>query len=142
MKRIQLALLALLFSPLLLATETYQQQKVIYHVNYDEPQRISDTFTNVSNHIEAVGEGRIDIKVMMHGKAIEYLMAAAEDEAKQIQLDALRLSGVQFMVCGNTLNGYNITIDDLYEVEPEDRVQAGLPAIVDLQQQGYIYVRP
>lgn len=142
MKYIRYALTALLFSPLLFAAEQYQAQKVIYHVNYAEPGRLSETFTNISNHIEAVGEDRIDIKVMMHGKAIEFLRDAVEDEARQIQLDSLRLSGVQLLVCGNTLNGYNITTDDLYEVEPEDMVQAGLPAIVDLQQKGYIYVRP
>ena len=78
----------------------------------------------------------------MHGKAVKFMMDAVQDEGKQMQLDSLRMSGVQFLICGNTLNGYNITLNDLYEVEPQDMVQAGLPAIVDLQQKGYIYVRP
>ena len=125
-----------------LATEQYSPQKVVYHMNYHQQDRISATFANITNHIEALGEENIDIKVMVHGKAIEYLMSAVEDEAKQIALDSLRLSGVQFLVCGNTLNGYKITLNDIYEVEEEDLVQAGLPGIVDLQQQGYIYVRP
>jgi len=30
----------------------------------------------------------------------------------------------------------------LYDVAEEDVVMAGLPAIVALQQQGYIYLRP
>lgn len=142
MKSIFSALLILLFSQSLFAAEQYQEQKVLYHVNYHEQSRISKTLINVANHLEALGEDRVDIKVMMHGKAVEYLIEAVEDEGKQMQLDSLRMSGVQFLVCGNTLNGYNITLDDLYEVEAEDMVQAGLPAIVDLQQKGYIYVRP
>ena len=89
-----------------------------------------------------VGEGRIDIKVVVHGKAIEYFMAAAEDEGKQMTLDSLRLRDVQFIICGNSLDGYKVTHEDLYEVEEEDVVQAGLPTIIDLQQKGYIYVRP
>lgn len=113
-----------------------------YHVNYHEQYRISETLVNVTNHLEALGEDRVDIKVMIHGKAIEHLIEAVKDEGKQMQLDSLRMSGVQFLVCGNTLNGYNITPDDLYEVESTDMIQAGLPAIVDLQQKGYIYVRP
>lgn len=125
-----------------MAAEKYTPQKVVYHMNYHEQERISATFANITNHLEALGEDNIDIKVMIHGKAVEYLMSAAEDEAKQIALDSLRLSGVQLLVCGNTLNGYKITREDLYEVEEEDMVQAGLPAIVYLQQQGYIYVRP
>lgn len=124
------------------SAEQYPFQKVVYHVNYHDESRINETLVNVSNHLEALGDDNIDIKVMVHGKAIEFLMEAVEDDGKQIQLDALRLRGVQFLVCGNTLNGYNITYEDLYEVETEDVVQAGLPAIVDLQQKGYIYVRP
>ncbi|WP_432472193.1 DsrE family protein [Amphritea sp. HPY] len=142
MKTIFTALLTLLISQSLIAAEQYQEQKVLYHVNYHEQFRISETLVNVANHLEALGEERVDIKVMMHGKAVEYLIEAVKDEGKQMQLDSLRMSGVQFLVCGNTLNGYNITLDDLYEVEAEDMVQAGLPAIVDLQQKGYIYVRP
>ena len=138
----------LLMATLLFATtlncsaEQYPFQKVVYHVNYHDQNRINETLINVSNHLEALSDDNIDIKVMVHGKAVEFLMEAVEDDAKQIQLDALRLRGVQFLVCGNTLNGYNITDEDLYEVETEDVVQAGLPAIVDLQQKGYIYVRP
>lgn len=111
-------------------------------MNYAEQSRISDTLTNISNHLQALGDSRIDIKVVVHGAAIEYFVAAKTDEGKQVTLDALRLRDVQFIICGNTLDGYNLTRAALYEVEPEDVVQAGLPEIVSLQQQGYIYVRP
>ncbi|RRC97558.1 hypothetical protein EHS89_17130 [Amphritea balenae] len=142
MKTLMTTLFAILLANTVLAANQYDEQKVLYHVNYHEQSRINETLVNVANHLEALGEDRVDIKVMIHGKAIEYLIAANDDEGKQMQLDSLRMNGVQFLVCGNTLNGYNITLEDLYEVEPEDMVQAGLPAIVDLQQKGYIYVRP
>ncbi len=122
--------------------QKYQEQKVVYHMNYGDSHRISETMTNISNHLGEVGEGRIDIKVVVHGKAIEYFMNAVEDEGKQMTLDSLRLGDVQFIICGNSLDGYKVTRDDLYEVEEEDVVKAGLPTIVDLQQKGYIYVRP
>ena len=120
----------------------YQEQKVVYHMNYGNKQRIAETMVNISNHLSEVGDERLDIKVVVHGKAIEYFLAAAEDEAKQMTLDSLRLRDVQFIICGNSLDGYKVTHKDLYDVEEEDVVKAGLPAIVDLQQKGYIYVRP
>ena len=120
----------------------YQSQKVVYHMNYHDEGRISETMTNISNHLQSLPEDQIDIKVVVHGKAIEYFVDAKDNQAKQITLDSLRLRDVQFIICGNTLQGYQITKDDLYEVEDEDVVQAGLPEIVHLQQQGYIYVRP
>lgn len=121
---------------------SYQEQKVVYHMNYGDNHRIAETMVNINNHLSEVGDERVDIKVVVHGKAIEYFLAAAEDEAKQITLDSLRLRDVQFIICGNSLDGYKVTYEDLYEVEKDDVVKAGLPAIVDLQQKGYIYVRP
>ncbi|MGB2131360.1 MAG: DsrE family protein [Marinobacterium sp.] len=134
---------ALLTTPALSLAETpYPAQKVVYHINYGEPSRLSATFTNISNHIQAVGEENIDLRAVIHGKAIEYFMAAKEDADKQVNLDTLRLSGARFIICGNTLDGYQITRKDLYDVEKDDVVQAGLPEIVRLQQQGFSYVRP
>lgn len=120
----------------------YPPQKVVYHINYHETKRIDETFVNISNHLEAVGEDSITLKAVVHGPSIEYFMAANDDEDKQMALDSLRMSGVQFLICGNTLTGYNSHYNELYEVEEEDVVKAGLPELVHLQQQGYIYVRP
>ena len=106
------------------------------------PKRISATFTNMNNHINEVGEDNLEIKAVVHGPAIKYFMEALDDDAKQTTIDSLRLNDVQFVICGNSLDGFKVTRDDLYEVEAEDVVKAGLPEIVRLQQQGYIYVRP
>ncbi|MCP4596815.1 DsrE family protein [Neptuniibacter sp.] len=134
-------LLACLVIPTVSAAE-YQPQKVVYHINYDDPKRISATFANMTNHIGELGEDNIEIKAVVHGPAIKYFMEATEDEAKQTTLDSLRLNDVQFIICGNSLDGFKVTKEDLYEVEEEDVVKAGLPEIVHLQQQGYFYVRP
>jgi len=122
--------------------DEYAPQKVVYHINYKDMSRFSATLANMANHIAAVGEDQIDLKAMVHGEAVEIFMNAVEDDGMQITLDAARFNGVQFIICGNTLTGYNITYEDLYDVSAEDVVQAGLPAIIKLQQQGYFYVRP
>ena len=140
-KKISWLLLTFLF-PLFAWAQNYAPQKVVYHVNYSEISRINATFSNINNHIEAVGEDTIDLKVVVHGPALEYFIAAKNDPAKQMSLDSLRFQNVQFLICGNTLLSYRLAREALYEVAEEDIVQAGLPAIVALQQAGYIYVRP
>ena len=115
---------------------------MVYHVNYGDVSRIHATFGNISNHIVAVGEDNLDLKVMIHGAALEYFIDANDNDDKQMMLDSLRFQNVQLLICGNTLNGYHRTIDDLYDVAEEDVVQAGIPGIIALQQQGYFYVRP
>ena len=67
--------------------QDYEPQKVIYHVNYGEISRINATFNNITNHIEALGEEAINLKVMIHGPALEYFIAASNDQDKQMALD-------------------------------------------------------
>jgi hypothetical protein len=122
--------------------ETYAPQKVVYHVNYADESRINATFNNINNHLAAVDEDQLDIKVVIHGPSLEYFISATSDSTKQITLDNLKLRDVQFLICGNTIAAYQLTVGDLYDVAEEDVVMAGLPAIVALQQQGYIYLRP
>lgn len=138
----KLLLTLLLFIPIFAWASIYTPQKVVYHINYLQESRINATFNNINNHIEALGEEQIDIKVVIHGPALEYFIAAKNDSNKQITIDSLKLQNVQFLICGNTIAAYRINREDLYEVDAEDVVQAGLPAIVALQQAGYIYVRP
>lgn len=137
-------LMAFLFSMAasLSSAQEYNPQKVVYHINYGDKSRFHHTLTNMANHIEAIGEDRIDLKAVVHGEAIELFMDAVDDPELAIAIDAARFNGVQFIICGNSLSGYQITESDLYEVDSEDVVQAGLPEIVHLQQQGYFYVRP
>ena len=120
----------------------YSPQKVVYHINYGEMSRINATFNNITNHLDALGEDAIDVKVVVHGGALEYFIESKNDVDKQMALDSLRFQNVQFLICGNTLLAYQVKRQDLYEVAEEDMVQAGLPTIVALQQAGYIYVRP
>ena len=122
--------------------QDYSPQKVVYHINYGEMSRINATFNNITNHLDALGEDAIDLKVVVHGGALEYFIESKNDVDKQMALDSLRFQNVQFLICGNTLLAYQVKRQDLYEVAEEDMVQAGLPTIVALQQAGYIYVRP
>ena len=122
--------------------QDFSPQKVVYHINYGEMSRINATFNNITNHLDALGEDAIDLKVVVHGGALEYFIESKNDVDKQMALDSLRFQNVQFLICGNTLLAYQVKRQDLYEVAEEDMVQAGLPTIVALQQAGYIYVRP
>jgi len=139
--RYLMSLILALHAGVALASD-YDPQKVIYHINYKDMSRFHHTLANMANHIAALGEDNIELKAVVHGEAIEIFMQATEDEELQITLDAARFNGVEFIICGNSLTGYQITHEDLYDVTAEDVVQAGLPEIVKLQQEGYFYVRP
>jgi hypothetical protein len=53
-KRVWVAIFAsmcLLFAGNLIANDRYGKQKVVYHINYDDPQAQAGALRNVQNHI-------------------------------------------------------------------------------------------
>lgn len=120
----------------------YAEQKVVYHVNYHDNSRHNGMLGNIQNHINGVGEDKIQLKVVMHGSGLELLRHAQNDAQMQAKIDNLKMQGVEFKVCENTLKGRNISLDELYDANASDVVPAGVAEIASLQQQGYMYLRP
>ena len=52
------------------AADRYGQQKVVYHINYDNPKQQAGALRNIQNHINAVGAENMDIKVVLHGNGL------------------------------------------------------------------------
>lgn len=136
------SLLALTSSQTLAADSKYNEQKVVYHINYDDVKRQGGSLRNIQNHINSVGADRIEAKVVMHGNGLELLRHAKTNEGLQASIDNLKSQGVDFSVCANTLRGKNISLNELYDAKESDIVPAGVAEIAHLQQQGYVYIRP
>ncbi len=149
-----LTVVAFLSSADVMADARYGKQKVVYHINYDDPQAQAGALRNVQNHINAVGAENLDFKVVMHGKGLSLLLepdAAGNTKLKQgnatnaVQEKIARLKeqGVDFKVCGNTLKKKNIDYErDLYGVDAVDIVPSGVAELSRLQGMGYTYIKP
>lgn len=137
------------------ATEDAAKQKVVYHINYDDPKAEKAALRNIQNHINAVGAENLDLKVVLHGNGLALLLEpdslanlpkfkhANADEQMAATVDGLRLQGVQFQVCANTIKGRNVNLEtDLYNVEEADIVPSGVAQLAILQGQGYAYIKP
>jgi intracellular sulfur oxidation DsrE/DsrF family protein len=121
----------------------YGKQKVVYHINYDNPKKQKGALRNIQNHINAVGKENLDLRVVMHGNGLSLLMRANEDMNVQSSVLNLKQQGIGFKVCANTLKGRKIDYEaDLFEVEKSDIVPSGVAEIAHLQAQGYSYVKP
>ena len=121
----------------------YSKQKVVYHINYDNPKKQAGALRNIQNHINAVGAENLDVKVVLHGNGLGLLMSAKTDDALQTRVASLKGQNVSFSVCNNTLKGRQISYqDDLYDVWEEDIVPSGVAELSRLQQMGYTYIKP
>jgi len=145
---------ALLFAGNLIAGERYGKQKVVYHINYDNPKAQAGALRNVQNHINAVGAENLDLKIVLHGKGLSLLlspdaakntklaMGNATDEM-QAKISGLKDQGVDINVCANTLRGKKIDREtDLYDVDEADIVPSGVAELSRLQAMGYSYIKP
>ena len=149
-----LAIAALLGGMQATAGDRYGKQKVVYHVNYDNPKQQAGALRNIQNHINAVGAENLDLKVVMHGKGLTMLLTpdAAErtklkqgnaSDEMQAKISGLKDQGVGFQVCSNTLKGKKIDYThDLYDVADADIVPSGVAELARLQAMGYTYIKP
>lgn len=123
--------------------DRYGKQKVVYHINYDAKKRQGGALRNIQNHINAVGADNISVRVVMHSGGVTLLQRAREDVSLQSKVDNLKLQGVEFKVCKNTLRSKSLDFaTDLYDVAESDIVPSGVAEISHLQGQGYTYLRP
>ena len=157
MQRFMNSLLAGLFLLGIVSTPALaegEKQKVVYHVNYDNPKHQAAALRNIQNHINAVGAENLDLKVVMHGDGLALLLypdardhtkmkMANADDQMQAKISGLKDQGIQFQVCANTLKGRKINAeDDLYDFYKADIVPSGVAQLAILQSQGYAYIKP
>jgi intracellular sulfur oxidation DsrE/DsrF family protein len=145
---------SLLIGGIAVAGDRYGKQKVVYHINYDDPKTQAGALRNIQNHINAVGEEDLDLKVVMHGKGLSLLLTPDQLEntklklgnatdAMQTKITGLKNQGVGFEVCANTLKGKKINYeDDLFDVDEADIVPSGVAEVAKLQAMGYSYIKP
>lgn len=137
------------------ASPAYGKQKVVYHINYDDPKQQAGALRNIQNHINAVGAENLELRVVMHGNGVALVVLpealpqlpkfkhANATETMQANIDGLKNQGVAFKVCANTLKGRSVDMEDqLYNVDSNDIVSSGVAELAQLQAQGFTYIKP
>ena len=136
------------------AGDYYGKQKVVYHINYDNPKAQGGALRNIQNHINAVGAENLDVVVVLHGNGLSLLLDPASlerltkfknangDQNMTAKVANLKNQGVNFAICNNTIKGRKVQMTDLYDVDDKDIVPSGVAQLSKLQQEGYTYIKP
>jgi uncharacterized protein len=117
-----------------------EKPKVVYHLN--ELDRVAFVLGNIQNHFDGMGgPDRVTIALVVHGPALKAFHAASAPKDVSQKVGAFGKAGVAFAACGNTMKAQNVTLAELLPgfVGAE---KGGVVRIVELQQQGYAYLRP
>ncbi len=123
----------------------YEPQKVVYHLQHGGGwfgREHRHVITVTTNHVNAVGEGYLDLRIILQGDGVDLLSAAKNDKALAKAITTLRKQGVRFQVCYNTLSMRGIDYkQDLLNVRREDIVSAGVAEVAKLEAEGFVYLK-
>lgn len=128
------------------AKNGYNSQKVVYHVN--NIHTATGALRNAKNHLNAVGDKNLDMIVVTHSSGafllVEGSMGKKNKKGKVYNFTdtvaSLANRGVKFQICANTIRGKKINKNKVNE--NAEIIPSGVAQIADLQQKGYLYIKP
>lgn len=144
MKKIKLFLTPLLAVFLLLAfTATNAEgakHKLVIQVSTDDPRTQKIAMNNAVNLQKLYGLDNVDIEIVAYGPGLGMLTQKSKfaDRVK-----SLAVQDIKFSACMNTMNKMKKKLGHLPALtDGVGSVQAGVARIVELQEEGYSYIRP
>lgn len=123
--------------------ESPNKHKIVYHLNDPGVDKAKAVLGNIRNHIKGVGgwENIEALELVVHGAALKTFLKKEMDPEVKRALETLQTEGMAFGACGNTIRGLKITLADVAEGAKE-LSQGGVVRVMELQEQGYAYVKP
>ncbi len=123
------------------AKNGFKQQKVVYHIN--DINKAFGALRNVKNHLNALGDKNAKIIVVTHSSGAFSLVDGSQDKrgrSFESAVQTLSGRGVKFEICANTIRGKKI---DKSRINLNAQVvPSGVARIIDLEQKGYLYIKP
>jgi len=145
MKKLALAgLLSLATSAAALAAgETHH---VAFHVDQNDPKVMTLALNNAENvaaYYEAQGD-EVVIEMVAYGPGLNMFIDGKSPVADRIERMALEMEGhLTFSACGNTLKKMTAKLGSEPPLISEARVvPAGVVRLMELQEEGYAYIKP
>lgn len=141
-----LALLCLAFATSGFAADT-KPHRVAIQVNQNDPQVMNLALNNATNVLEyyRAKNEEVEIDIVTYGPGLHMLRSdtsPVQDRLKRLKELAFP-SKVQFSACNNTKQGMEKTEGKAISVVPDATiVPSGVVRIMELQEQGWSYVRP
>ncbi len=119
--------------------------KVVIHVDENSPKRMNMALNNVQNlrkYYDSKGE-KVIIEVVAYGPGLHMFRADTSPVKDRISEMALEIDNLKFSACGNTYRAMSKKAGKPITLVPEaKKVPSGVVRIMELQEQGYSYVRP
>ena len=120
--------------------ETARHHKLVIQVSTDDLRVQQIALNNAVNLQKHYGMDNIDIEIVAYGPGLRML---TKNHTLASRISSLTYQDVKFSACGNTMHSIKEKTGFMPKlVEGVNVVHAGVARIIELQEQGYTYVRP
>jgi len=117
--------------------------KVLYHVDGKDLETATYALALINKHIEAEGgPNNIDIKLVVHGPALHLFKSESIDPDLQTKLKTVIDQGIGAEMCQVTMKLFGTPLEKLVAGFQPTEHPVAVKRIADLQQEGYIYIKP
>jgi uncharacterized protein len=124
---------------------TKKAHRLVLQVNTNEPATMNlalNNATNVEQYYKTLGE-QVDIEVVTFGPGLHMLRHDTSPVKDRIKSIAEKTPSITFKACGNTLENMGTAENKTIPlVAQATLVKSGVMRIMELQEQGWTYVRP
>lgn len=141
MKNLQKLMQILLFTLLLVtvvhATDVH---KVVIQVSTDDARTQKIALNNAVNLQKLYGSDNVIIEIVAYGPGLGLLTTKYKDATR---VKSLAMQDITFSACANTIAGITKKTGKAPVLtEGVGKVTAGVARIIELQEEGYSYIRP
>ncbi len=120
-----------------------EKVKVLYHVDGKDLATATYAMALINKHIEAEGgPDNIDVKLVVHGPALELFKADSVDPKLKAKLKSALDKGIDAEMCQVSMKLFGTPLEKLVSGFQPTEHPVAVKRIADLQQQGYIYIKP
>ena len=125
------------------AAEGKAKVKVLYHVDGTDSEVAKYALALINKHIEAEGgPDKIDVELVVHGPALALFEKDNMDPEMTKRFDLIIEKGVKAEMCQVSMKMFGKTLDNLAKGFVATLHPVAVKRIADLQQQGYLYIKP
>jgi intracellular sulfur oxidation DsrE/DsrF family protein len=124
---------------------TNKAHRLVLQVNTNEPAMMNlalNNATNVEQYYKTRGE-KVEIEVVTFGPGLHMLRDDTSPVKDRIKGIAEKMPSISFRACGNTQeNMHKAENKEIPLISQATLVKSGVVRVMELQEQGWTYVRP
>lgn len=111
--------------------------KAVLHIDWDDEDIFRLALSNTENLLKA--DPKAEAHLLVNGPAV-ILFRVDESSDEQKRAASLIQNGVTIHLCANALRAFKVPEDEI--LPGCEIVPAGIVTLIELQKQGYAYIKP